>query len=431
MSGNGTAPLTPMRLQYGVNESDGWWHFALGPNRERLWDRLRHLDVQIIRMFVFDKRTPDPVVDWPSLRAYIQAVLNVGATPFLTFAKFRRPFDDPRAVRWFAEQCSEIVWSCAQEWGGETVKNWYWCVWNEPNNEWIGGDIPFEQYRIVYEHVAHGVARSLAPWLDRRAPRVGGASVDGCQPFWLDWVWRLLNEVDNSLIAFVNWHYYAEWRDYGEGDAAGNARTMQNRLMALTHQYGLRAAQVTRLLRRKSVLQICGEWNAHSNYFPAVRAQFNQSLFGAAYGAAALIQFLRSGIDAEMVWTGTDDACGYGMLDPNAEPTPLYHAKRLCARHVRYGDQIRFPVQGAARREWDAVVSYGPHGRRGIFVVHLADRPSLLRLADLDPGLGEGGYLIKLDAATTGEPAILPAREGKIELEGFGVAVVTNELQPD
>src|SRR5260370_1080305 len=83
-----------------------------------------------------------------------------------------------------------------------------------------------------------------------------------CQPFWLDWVWRLLNEVDNSLIAFVNWHYYAEWRDYGEGDAAGDARTMQNLLMAQTHQYGLRAAQVTRLLRGRSILHMCGEWNA-------------------------------------------------------------------------------------------------------------------------------------------------------------------------
>src|SRR5712664_2433712 len=77
MIGNGTAPLRRMRLQYGVNESDSWWHFALGPNRQRLWAKLRELDVRIIRMFVFDKHAPDPVVDWPSLRAYIQAALNV------------------------------------------------------------------------------------------------------------------------------------------------------------------------------------------------------------------------------------------------------------------------------------------------------------------------------------------------------------------
>jgi len=255
--------------------------------------------------------------------------------------------------------------------------------------------------------------------------------VEGFQPFWLDWVWRLLNEVDNSLIGFVNWHYYAEWREAGEADAVGDPRAMQKLIMAQAHQFGLRAAQVARLLRGRSLLNICGEWNAHSHYLPAVRARFNQSLFGAAHGAAALIQFLRSGIDAEMVWTGTDDACGYGILNPNAEPTPLYHAKLLCARHVRYDDQIRFPIQGGDRREWDAVVSHGPDGRKSIFVVHLADRPGVLPVRDLEPSLAKGGHLIKLDAGTHEQPVVLPARADRIQLDGFGVAVVTNELGPE
>ncbi len=274
------APLVPMRLCYGVNESDSWWHFALGPNRERLWARLRALDVRIIRMFVFDKHAPDPVLDWPSLRAYIQAALNVGATPFITFAKFRRPFDDPRAVRWFTEQCAEIVWSCTEEWGGERVKDWYWCVWNEPNNDWIGGGITFEQYKTVYEQVAEGVARSLRPWLDGRPPLVGGPSVEGFTPFWLDWVWRLLNEVDPSLIGFINWHYYAEWRDVAEAGSPPDEGTMQRLIMAQAPEFGLRAQLVGRLLRGRGLPNICGEWNAHSHYLPAVRGRFNQSLFG-------------------------------------------------------------------------------------------------------------------------------------------------------
>ena len=429
MTGGSTAGLMPMRLRYGVNESDCWWHFALGEDRERLWAKLRELDVQIIRLFIFDKHAPDPIADWPSLRACIQAVLNVGAAPFLTFAKFHRPFDDPRAVRWFAEQCSEIVWSCTEEWGGEEVRNWYWCIWNEPNNDWIGGGINFEQYRSVYQAVARGIARTLAPWLNGRSPLVGGPSVEGFQPFWLDWVWRLLNEVDNSLIGFVNWHYYAEWRDAGEEAAAADPRTMQNLIMAQAHQFGLRAAQVGRLLRGRSLLNMCGEWNAHSHYLPTVRARFNQSLFGAIYGAAALIQFLRSGIDAEMIWTGTDDAYGYGILNPRAEPRPLYYAKLLCARHVRFGDGIRFPINGADRREWDAVVSYGPHGRRSIFLVHLADRPGLLTLRDLEPSLAASHDFIKLDSETQGRLVVLPTRAGKIEMDGFGVAVVTNESE--
>jgi hypothetical protein len=85
-------------MQYGVNESDSWWYFALGPQRERIWARLRDLNTRIIRVFLFDKHTPDPVANWRDFAAYIQAVLNVGALPLVTFAKFRRPFDDVRAL---------------------------------------------------------------------------------------------------------------------------------------------------------------------------------------------------------------------------------------------------------------------------------------------------------------------------------------------
>src|SRR5262249_23105599 len=153
--------------------------------------------------------------------------------------------------------------------------------------------ITFEQYRGVYEHAARGVARSLSPWLNGRPPRVGGPSVEGFQPFWLDWIWRLLDEVDPSLIGFVNWHYYAEWRSPGEAGATDDTFTMKRGIMARAEQSGIRAAQVDRLLRGKSILNVCGEWNAHSHSLPAVRAEFNQSLFGAAHGAAALIQFIR------------------------------------------------------------------------------------------------------------------------------------------
>ena len=52
------------RMCYGVNESDSWWYFALGPQRERIWARLRDLNTRIIRVFLFDKHTPDPVANW-------------------------------------------------------------------------------------------------------------------------------------------------------------------------------------------------------------------------------------------------------------------------------------------------------------------------------------------------------------------------------
>jgi hypothetical protein len=170
---------TRMQMMYGVNQADQCWDFALGEERERIWERLREIDTRLIRIFLFDKGAPDPVKEWKVFASYVQAVLNVGAVPMITFAKFRRPFDDPRAIRWFANQCADVVWSCIEQWGGEIVRNWYWCMWNEPNSAWIGGGLNFEQYRRIYEEVAHQILRWLKPHLGGRKALIGGPAVEG------------------------------------------------------------------------------------------------------------------------------------------------------------------------------------------------------------------------------------------------------------
>jgi len=60
---NVVAPERRMTMRYGLNEADSWWFFSQGPNRERVKARIRELKSQIIRPFVFDKGTPDPVAD--------------------------------------------------------------------------------------------------------------------------------------------------------------------------------------------------------------------------------------------------------------------------------------------------------------------------------------------------------------------------------
>src|SRR5262249_56238935 len=114
------------------------------------------------------------------------------------------------------------------------------------------------------------------------------------------------------------------------------------------------------------------------------------------------------------------------------EATPVDDGKRVCARYVRYGDRIRFPLSGSTRREWDAVVSEGPHGHKSAFVAHIADRPGRLSLRDLDPDLAEGCHVITLDAATGGRPVAMSCRApAVIEVEGFGAAVATSEMEPE
>src|SRR5262245_4008036 len=204
-----------MQLRYGFNEINGWRSFALGEQRERIRRRLRLMDTHAIRIFVFDDlhSIPDPIRKWDMFAAYVQAVLDAGAKPMVTFAKFHPPFDYPANIRNFAARCRDVVWGCIEQWGGETVSDWYWCVWNEPNNLVVGGDVSFQQYRRIYEEVAGAVFQPLERHLGGRKARIGGPAIDGThRPYWMDWIARLIVEVDNRIIGFASWHRYGDWR---------------------------------------------------------------------------------------------------------------------------------------------------------------------------------------------------------------------------
>ncbi|HET8563520.1 MAG TPA: hypothetical protein VFM35_06580 [Candidatus Binatia bacterium] len=414
-----------MRLRYGVNETVSWWHFALGPEHERIWARLQEMDTRIIRIFLFDKNAPDPVTHWHLFASYVQAVLNVGAVPMITFAKLSRPVDDARSVRWFAKRCGDVVWSCIEQWGGEVVRNWYWCVWNEPNNTWISGGLGFEQYRRIYEEVAEEILRWLSCYLRGRKLQLGGPSVEGFDPFWMDWIWRFVNEIDRTFIGFVNWHFYADWREHGEKGAPKDESVHRDLIMFQTQEYESRAHAVAHVMDKGKILNVCGEWNAHSHYLPHVRARFNQSMFGAAYGVSALLHLMRGGADAEMLWTGTDDACGYGVLDKDARPAPLFYAKALCAQYIRFGDWISFPLAQGTNPNLDIVVARGEDGRRSALLVNLKNETATYTVSELTGDAAGYNTLVKIDAGG-GNQLIELSYDGKVSFSGYGVAVVTN-----
>ena len=418
-------PEIRMRLRYGVNEADSWWHFALGPQREHIWARLREMDTRIIRIFLFDKYAPDPVTEWSVFAAYVQAVLNVGATPMITFAKFPPPFDDPRALRRFAGRCADVVWNCIEQWGGEVVRDWYWCVWNEPNSPWVSGGLAFEQYRRIYEEAAQGILRWLAPYLEACKPLIGGPAVDGFQPFWMDWIWRFVNEIDNSLIGFASWHRYGDWREHGKWGAPQDEATYRALLMARTREYESRAQAIARLLKGREILNVCGQFNAHSHHEAHVSGPYNQSLFGATYYASALLRLLKGGADVELLRTGTDNGGPYGILDSQGRPAPAFHAKKLCAQYLRYGDRLCFPSLALPDR-LEVVFSSGEDGRQSLLLVHPVDEVETFPVPEGPNSPGHGLRLLKIDRGTAGE-VVEGDFYGAVTFEGYGVAVVTSQ----
>ena len=415
-----------MKLQYGLAQADQCRDFAIGPYRERIWARLREIDTRLVRLFLFDKGAPDHLKEWDLFAAYVQAVLNVGAKPMMTLAKFQPPFDDPWSIRAFADRSADVVRRCIDQWGGEAVRDWYWCVWNEPNNGWISdGGLSFEQYRRIYEEVAQAVLKQLDPHLDGRKPLIGGPAVEGFPTFWWDWPWRFVNEIDNALIGFVDWHRYADWRDAGEQGAPQDEATYRALVASQALDYQFRSRAIGQQVRGREILNICGELNCHSHYTAPVRERFNFSIFGASFYIAALLNLMRGEADAEMFWVGTESSGGYGMLDQYGQPKPVFHAKKLCTQHVRYADAISFAPWDRGNGPIDAVVARGSEGRLSALLVHLSDKAETYSVTNLDQNLLDCEFLLKIDEGT-GNRVVKDKCDGNVMFEGYGVAVVTN-----
>jgi hypothetical protein len=423
-----------MRLHYGFNEVDGWWDIGLGPQRERLRQLHRLMGTQVVRIFVFDKPVPDPVTQWDLFTAYVQAVLDMGAVPMITFAKYHPPHDDPRSLRTYVARCADVVWGCLEQWGGEKVRDWYWCVWNEPNNYHVGGAVSFPQYRRIYEEVAHTVRRLLEPYLAGQKARIGGPALCGFQTYWLDWVSGLVNEVDESLVSFVSWHHYGDWRpvvpaasvgfDLKGDPEAPTGAAYRALLMAQTPQYETRARAVARIIDGRDIENVCGEFNTVVHHNHDFVGGLNQNAFGAAYYTSALIHLMRGGADLEMRWTATAHDDAYGVMTMHGEPTPACLAKELFAQHVRYGDWVSFPDHHPDKPDLDAVVSWDDAGRLSGVFVNTGVRPHSLAVADWDPGVSECRDVLRLDAST-GERIVREPFDGTVHLNGYGIAVVS------
>lgn len=428
-----------MQLRYGFNEIDAWWHVSFGQRRPEIQRQLRMMRTAVIRVFVFDKPVPNPITNWDLFVGYIQAVLDVGAVPMVTFAKYPPPYDNPRHLRTFIARCSDIVYGCIDQWGGRIVCDWMWCIWNEPNNLPVGGALSFLDYLTIYQQTAQEIYRILAPYLDGRKAFIGGPALDGFQPYWLDWISGLLNQIDNTLIGFVSWHQYGDWRpvvpssslgiDLSGSPDAPNGPAYETLLMAQTPVYEARARGVSRIIAGRNVLNVCGELNTIVNHDYQYVGGLNQNIFGAAYYASVLIHLLRGGADLEMRWVATSNDDAYGVITKHGEPTPVSVAKQMFVQYVRHLDWVRFPTNDPCYPDCDAVIACGPEDRcSGVYVNTSRRTLHIPNVSDQISDLSNCHTLLRLDDSTSGKVVYEPFN-GSIHLEGYGLVVVTNSPQ--
>jgi hypothetical protein len=238
----------------------------------------------------------------------------------------------------------------------------------------------------------------------------------------MDWIWRFVNEIDNDLIGFASWHFFGDWREVGAWGAPADQATFSALLMARVSEYESRARAVARMLKGRGIKNVCGELNAHAHYEPLVSGAYNQSNFGAAYYASALIHLMRGGADLELLNAGTRGP--FGTVDGGSFSNPVFEAKRLCARYVRFGDLVRFP-EPRADQNVDIVVTEGEgDGRRSVLIVNRDDKAAACAVEEWTGEPSRAQTLLKIDCGTAGRVTEVQF-DGRVRFESYGVAVVT------
>jgi hypothetical protein len=412
-------PQVLMRLRYGLNLGDRWGDLLAGSAAQELLSRIREAGTEQVRVFL--GRVADrPTSDWPECVGLLEAIARAGATPTIALAQ-PSEWRDPRAVRNFARDCAEFVDRACERWGADAVASWYWSIGDEPNSPWTNNGLTFEAYKDIYQAVASGIRQRIGG-ADGTRPRIGGPSIDGFQPFWFDWLWRFVEEVDDSLIGFVAWNRYGDWREPGSWSAPVDPEIFRTLLLSRTGEYWSRSVTLRNMLDGRGILNICSELNAHSHTEPAISATFNQGIFGAVYYGSALIELMRGGADGEFLWAGACADGPYAALDEHGGTTPAYEAKRLIARHVRFSDRVIFPLDADPETDLDAVVAWNQSGQRAAILVHRACARRSFELGRW-PALTGFSEMTRL-TANRDDHLAARAFGGVVDVEGYAVILL-------
>ena len=428
--------------------------FKLGTNeivdlyRDGGIDRASQFGADLVRVWLGHRflgaAVGDGEMDWNLLTAFVQRVLDAGATPLVSFvaapawvtAADGSPSSQHESERFNADGVAGYATYVAdaierlRNHFGPVALTWPYTIWNEPNNHQNAGQHYAcgngAAYAVIYataraavaDRFGSGVVALGGPSLDvidtGATLNPDGSRVCGAAPD-LDWS-AYLRAVDTaSFHDFLTWHWYGMYQ-IGETTPADVLRTRLAWFEERTRVISRIAAG-----RPHYVEEI--NFSGDLAVDPLVHAPVN-----GAFLASATLRAVRQGASGLLVYKGARDPSGrsprgepdFGLwssalADP---PTPAFGVMQLLRRFVTgSGRLVRVSVGGT---DLDALVVNTEQGPRAA-VVNLSPEPRTLRLAGLPPAR----------AATVSGNAPWTAAwfDGvSLSLPGYGLAVIDGSL---
>ena len=333
-------------INYGANEDDNWFGFVDYPETRGF-----HEDVnsQYIRVWVSSQSYRESTIpllldgsyDFTSLDSFINAVLEIGAIPYMIFAHAPGTFDEghaqppPANDTWFADYVETVVKhykeTCENNQLAKQcdVNEWYFEIWNEPStNIWWEGTPPryAKLFNTVYPRI-----KALAP-----DANVGGYTLVFFKSKNNE---RLRKFLQYSDMDFVSVHHFGNAIN-GDND---KEKMMEAKELFYDSILDLRAF-IERYKPNKAIKIINSEYSSDSRaeYMPYLDEPFTATW----YASALTWEIKTQDIFLEMFYAGTSNFPdkGFGMWSINNDDSfrmwPVYYMKKSFVKYNQYGSSI-------------------------------------------------------------------------------------------
>lgn len=323
-----------------ILRSDMREHLKSGAQIGFKYIRFHDIFCDEIGIFSMDK-SGTPRYDFSKFDMIFDTILSCGLLPFFelsfcptalksseaTLCHYRANTSMPKSVDIWKELVQKVIEHCADRYGMECLKKWYFEVWNEP-------DLPFfepcctEEYFKLYDATAEAV-KSVSKQL-----RVGGPATSKCA--WIDEFIGHICQKDNpcDYCDFISTHAYPSDLPFLNA-AEGSVKLQESKIMK---------ELFTAVRKKMDNAGLCkiplfmGEWNSSAGPYAFNHDEMNNGAF-----IIKTLAELESIIDGMLYWNLTDIYeeggfhytpfhGGYGMINVNSVPKSSYNAFVLLNR---------------------------------------------------------------------------------------------------